>query len=92
MAWSSFSPITFLLTVSTLIAIPTAIGSLIIWRIGKSADFDFPVRGLPPDDRARSFGRNHPGPLSRAATACVAFLLGFVTCVGWLSWSGNNDS
>lgn len=90
MAWSSFSPVTFLLAVSIFIAIPTAIGSLVIWRIGKAADFDFPVRGVASGVRARSFVRNDPGPLSRAATACVAFLLGFVTCVGWLSWSGNS--
>jgi hypothetical protein len=91
-AWSSISPITFLLTVSIFIAIPTAIGSLVIWRMGKAADFDYPVRGVASGDRARSFGRNGPGPLSRAATACVALLLGFVTCVGWLSWSGYSDS
>lgn len=92
MAWSSFSPITFSLTVSILIAIPTAIGSLAIWRMGKAADFEFPVRGLPPGGLVRSSGRSRPGSLSRAATACVAFILGFFTCVAWLSWSGYSDS
>lgn len=92
MSWNSFSPLTFLSLEMTLVVIPAVVVSFVIWLKARSPRFEVSewVDGAVARGWWPRWGR--PGRLSRWQTGLLAFVLGFIACVGWLSWTAEDKS
>lgn len=87
LSWSDFSPSHFASLEIPLVVVPTVVASLAIWWKGRSPDFEVSERAAGSVSRDFWPRWSRPGKLSRFPIGVVAFLLGLVACVGWLSWT-----
>ncbi|MFM9262694.1 hypothetical protein ACKAMS_29045 [Rhodococcus sp. 5A-K4] len=78
-SWPQFLWIAFI-----FVGVPTTIGASIIWTIWRSER-----TGVEHSTTALDAGRTGSGPLGLWRTGLLAFALGFLSCVGWLSWSAD---
>lgn len=90
MPLSDFSPSHFASLEIPLVVVPTAVASLVIWRMGRPPGFE--VSKWTAGSVSRGFwprwGR--PGKLPRYQVGVLAFVLGFIACAGWLSWTAED--
>lgn len=77
-SWPQFLWIAFI-----FVGVPTTIGASIIWTIWRSE------RSGVEHSTALDAGRTGSGPLGLWRTGLLAFALGLLSCVGWLSWSAD---
>lgn len=78
-SWPQFLWIAFI-----FVGVPTTIGASIIWTIWRSER-----TGLEHSTTALGGGHTGSGSLGLWSTGLLAFALGFLSCVGWLSWSAD---
>ncbi len=74
----------FLWIVFIFVGVPTAVGASFIWTIWRSERLD-----LEHSTTAPGSGLTGSGSLGLWRTGLLAFALGVLSCVGWLSWSAD---
>lgn len=83
-----FSFASFASLMLPLVVVPTLLGAGIIWMITRSAQIDIRTVELPiPAGGRRWAGWLTGGRLGLWATGALGVILGFIACVGWLSWT-----
>ncbi|MCA1007975.1 hypothetical protein LCL87_19860 [Rhodococcus hoagii] len=77
-----FSWSRFLTTVVIFVGVPTAIGAGVIWSSWRAERTSLTTSISRPTSTGR---------LGLWATGLIAFVLGFLSCAGWLSWSADSN-
>jgi len=78
----------FLWIVVIFVGVPTMIGAGIIWSVARSERAGLQCS---PDRAGAGRTQTGVGRLGVWATGLVAFSLGFLSCMGWLSWSADSQ-